>query len=303
MEDKDPLAPELPLPPLKKPKLEKESDEESRFVQILEQIKLQFFVQRFRFRLVRRCEKRTARRGSNHQRGSRRKSTSGIVIIDRMHSNRSRREAPVQNRPGPPQIKNLSPQTSLWYVRQSQETIPGNFYFVGLKIKATENHVFQFKITLVRGGGPQIWRRIQVPGSHTFHDLHLAIQKSMGWKSVDFDYHLHSFEIVNPATGMDDTIVMADDVEIHRGELGEVKNEDVTKIIDYFTVAGHTARYEYDFGMSWIHQVLFEDAFVPNDGDEYPKCVGGQKACPPEDGVVSSDEEYDSDTFDPNGCF
>lgn len=41
---------------------------------------------------------------------------------------------------------------------------------------------------------PPIWRRIQVPETYTFWDLHVAIQDVMGY----LDSHLHSFEIPRP---------------------------------------------------------------------------------------------------------
>lgn len=41
--------------------------------------------------------------------------------------------------------------------------------------------------------------------------------------------------------------------------------------------------YEYDFGDSWLHEILVEkiDGRVP--GAPYPMCVDGKRACPPED--------------------
>ncbi|MBU1626752.1 plasmid pRiA4b ORF-3 family protein, partial [bacterium] len=60
--------------------------------------------------------------------------------------------------------------------------------------KIFEN-VYQFKITL-RDTHPPIWRRIQVPETFTFWDLHFAIQDSMGWEK----YHLHDFEITDKIT-------------------------------------------------------------------------------------------------------
>ena len=56
--------------------------------------------------------------------------------------------------------------------------------------------VYQFKITL-RYIEPPIWRRIQVPGTYTFWDLHVAIQDAMGWE----DYHLHEFVMRHPKMG------------------------------------------------------------------------------------------------------
>ncbi len=55
---------------------------------------------------------------------------------------------------------------------------------------------YQFKITL-KGIKPPIWRRIQVPETYTFWDLHVAIQDAMGWE----DYHLHKFEMRHSSTG------------------------------------------------------------------------------------------------------
>jgi hypothetical protein len=62
-------------------------------------------------------------------------------------------------------------------------------------MKKKFDQVYKFKITL-RESKPPIWRRIQVPKTYTFWDLHVAIQDSMGWS----DYHLHEFEIMNPTT-------------------------------------------------------------------------------------------------------
>jgi len=41
---------------------------------------------------------------------------------------------------------------------------------------------------------PPIWRRIEIPETYSFLDLHIAIQDVMGW----LDYHLHQLEIVDP---------------------------------------------------------------------------------------------------------
>jgi len=64
-------------------------------------------------------------------------------------------------------------------------------------MKKKYSPVYQFKITL-EDAKPPIWRRIQVPETYTFWDLHVAIQDAMGWS----DYHLHEFGMVNPSTGL-----------------------------------------------------------------------------------------------------
>jgi len=73
-------------------------------------------------------------------------------------------------------------------------------------MKKKFDQVYQFKITL-RDIKPPIWRRIQVPETYTFWDLHVAIQDAMGWS----DYHLHEFEMVDPSTGLKVNIGIPDE--------------------------------------------------------------------------------------------
>ena len=41
--------------------------------------------------------------------------------------------------------------------------------------------------------------------------------------------------------------------------------------------------YEYDFGDGWQHEVLFEGRLEAEPGKQYPLCLEGARACPPED--------------------
>ena len=132
-------------------------------------------------------------------------------------------------------------------------------------------NVYQFKITLddIR---PPIWRRIQVPETYNFKELHLAIQMSMGWK----DCHLHNFKIKNVTISMHDQI--DDDYGIE-DELDERK----TCIKDWFKKPLDCAMYEYDFGDGWDHIIQLEKIEPAQPGVQYPRCTGGERACPPED--------------------
>jgi len=49
----------------------------------------------------------------------------------------------------------------------------------------------------LKGINPPIWRRIQVPETYTFWDLHITIQSSMGWENS----HLHKFELRHHSSG------------------------------------------------------------------------------------------------------
>ncbi len=139
--------------------------------------------------------------------------------------------------------------------------------------------IYQFKITLLEIE-PLIWRRIQVPADYSFWDLHVAIQDAMGW----LDYHLHAFfirpkhkkkaiEIGIPVDDWDgDSVVPGWEVPI----------------TDHFIEPGQLTEYRYDFGDRWIHEVLFEAILLKTKGTKYPKCIDGERACPPEDcGSVS----------------
>jgi hypothetical protein len=133
---------------------------------------------------------------------------------------------------------------------------------------------YQFKITL-NDTKPQIWRRIVVPSTYSFWDLHVAIQDSMGW----LDYHLHEFEIINPKTDLKVNIGIPDEEYSDRKILYDHKE----KISGYFNMDNRISIYEYDFGDSWRHTVKLEKILKAIIGEKYPKCVAGKRACPPED--------------------
>jgi Plasmid pRiA4b ORF-3-like protein len=139
-----------------------------------------------------------------------------------------------------------------------------------------KNTVLQYKITLI-DIEPEIWRRIVVPATYSFWDLHVAIQDSMGW----LDYHLHEFQIVNPDTGQTDRIGIPDDEPIDDG-LNFLPGWELSLVM-YFRQLGIHAKYKYDFGDGWKHDVLLEGILIREPKSRYPKCIDGARACPPED--------------------
>ncbi len=133
---------------------------------------------------------------------------------------------------------------------------------------AKTTNIYQFKITL-EDIKPKIWRRIQVAENYNFYELHLAIQNAMGWE----DCHLHQFEMIDPQTG---SKVIIGTTECN-------KLEEKTKIVHNFSLNNKTAAYEYDFGDSWRHEIILEKILPAETDVKYPACLGGQRACPPED--------------------
>lgn len=142
-------------------------------------------------------------------------------------------------------------------------------------MKKRFSNVYQFRITLLEIT-PAIWRRIQVPESYSFWDLHVAIQDAMPWK----DCHLHQFEIMNPLNGKNSIIGIPDDEGFDDFKtLSGWKY----KIKKYFTMENRYAHYLYDFGDDWHHSIKLEKILPRFETISYPLCIDGKRACPPED--------------------
>jgi hypothetical protein len=136
--------------------------------------------------------------------------------------------------------------------------------------------ILHFKIQL-RDIKPAIWRRIEVPASYTFWDLHVAIQDAMGW----LDSHLHAFRIRPPRMRAEVTIGIPDP-EPFEGAPDFLPGWRIP-VTQYFTDIGHRAQYEYDFGDGWEHDLVLEQVSTRLAKTKYPRCVAGARACPPED--------------------
>ena len=155
-------------------------------------------------------------------------------------------------------------------------------------IPASER-LYQFKITL-NDYEPTIWRRIQVKNC-TLDKLHERIQTAMGWTNS----HLHEFEIDGERYG---------DPELLNYGFEEFPgvHTTVTKISQIVPKDGKRFAflYQYDFGDSWNHEVLFEGCLRAGSGQRYPLCIEGERACPPEDvGGVRGYAEYLEALADP----
>lgn len=148
---------------------------------------------------------------------------------------------------------------------------------------ATPGQVYQLKVTLCNAR-PPIWRRIQVPSDITLGKLHRILQAAMGWT----DSHLHRFEVKGVSFG-------APDPEL------EFESERRAKLNEVAPAEGSKFRYEYDFGDSWLHDIVVEKVLPADPNVRYPVCIKGKRACPPEDcGGVWGYEELLETLRDPN---
>lgn len=127
--------------------------------------------------------------------------------------------------------------------------------------------IYQLKITLKRSN-PPIWRRVLVPGDFELDFLHLLIQETMGWSKS----HMHNFLIDGDYYG---------DPSIGE-ELGFL-DECAYRLQEIAPRPRKKFVYEYDFGDDWEHEVTVEKILPREPEGIYPICVGGEKACPPED--------------------
>jgi hypothetical protein len=129
--------------------------------------------------------------------------------------------------------------------------------------------IYQFVVTLLEIK-PKIWRRIQISEESSFWDLHVALQDSMGW----CDYHMHSFTLEEGKAPV--TIGIPD-------AMSETIADWERTLASYFHRPGDVCLYEYDFGDGWIHEVLLEGILLKEKRLKYPRCIAGERACPPED--------------------
>jgi hypothetical protein len=136
-----------------------------------------------------------------------------------------------------------------------------------LSVAPREDAVFILRITLEEVE-PLVWRRVQVPGSITLERLDMVIQKAMGWRNV----HLHEFEVDGRRYGQPEPD------EPHY----KVEPEWKLTLRAAAPTEGARFRYLYDLGDGWGHEVLVEAIQAPATPLKYPVCLGGERACPPE---------------------
>lgn len=132
-----------------------------------------------------------------------------------------------------------------------------------------ESPIYRLKVTL-KDSSPPIWRCIEVRGGTPLARLHTILQIAMGWT----DSHLHEFIVGDIRYGM---------VELAWDPLDRPKDERRARLGALLTTVNHRFRYDYDLGDGWVHDVVVEQISPAETGVRYPRCVGGKRACPPED--------------------
>jgi hypothetical protein len=118
---------------------------------------------------------------------------------------------------------------------------------------------------------PLVWRRIAVRTSINLKALHQVIQSAMGW----LDYHLWEFT----ADQRRYRIPIPDDPDWNR----LTSNAASTKLSALLTAKVTEFGYRYDFGDDWAHRIIVEATKPSEAGESYPRLLGGERRCAPED--------------------
>jgi len=114
---------------------------------------------------------------------------------------------------------------------------------------------------------PAIWRVLRVRPQTSLSRLHKVLQKAMGWTNS----HLHLFEIDGQVYSEGDIEWESDIQDYHGMRLDKIFTEGRTSFL-----------YEYDPGDSWRHDITLLGTVVGEPGEKIA-CIGGARACPPED--------------------
>ena len=130
---------------------------------------------------------------------------------------------------------------------------------------ASSTRIYQLKVFL-REISPMIWRRLLVSDDTTLVQLHEIIQVSMDWES----YRLWTFSINGREYG-------------HAHGEGIRSETYQTTLRELGLHVRERFLYEYDFGDYWQHEMRLEKITEPEPKKSYPICIGGKRACPPED--------------------
>jgi hypothetical protein len=111
----------------------------------------------------------------------------------------------------------------------------------------------------------------------------------LGWEN----FHLHAFRVGDITYGEPDPDFND----------GRIREERRVKLSDIVSEVGATFGYDYDFGDNWQHMVEVErifDALAETVEAAHPLCIGGKRACPPEDcGGVSGYADFLAAISDP----
>lgn len=136
--------------------------------------------------------------------------------------------------------------------------------------------VYQLKITLC-DTQPKIWRRILIPTSATFWELHSAIQDVFHWNHSHLHQFLYNDKIFKKSLTFG---IPTDEDDMYDMEVLPGWKHKISK---YLNLEEPHLKYIYDFGDDWLHLIELENILPAEKGVTYPICIGGKRNSPPDD--------------------
>ena len=134
------------------------------------------------------------------------------------------------------------------------------------RVRKPKPCIYQLHIALKDMEAP-VWRRVLVRSDARLDAIHFVLNEAMGWNNS----HLHLL-VFDKRTFANPDIDEGTDFEDERAVC-----------LDELVGVGDRFSYHYNFGDDWMHQVRVEKKLPIDDRFAYPVCVGGARACPPED--------------------
>ena len=131
----------------------------------------------------------------------------------------------------------------------------------------TSPHVYQFRV-VVQGVSPLIWRRLHIRSDMSLATFHATLQIIFAWS----DMHLHSFHIHGKEDGCTRAGGPSFEDEPCQVRLGQLCLH-----------RGERFPYVYNFIDHWVCDLRLEAVLPLDSGCDYPICLGGKRAAPPED--------------------
>ena len=126
--------------------------------------------------------------------------------------------------------------------------------------------LYEIKVQLRYINSP-IYRVLRIPSRTSLPKLHKLIQRAMGWKN----YHLHLFEVEWKQYGEHPERWDSEVIDSRKITLGKI-----------FSAGTKSFIYDYDMGDGWRHDIDLL-GIIEVERKEEPACIGGARACPPED--------------------
>lgn len=126
--------------------------------------------------------------------------------------------------------------------------------------------IYQIHLSL-QESAPEIWRRLLVHPETTLVDLHRIIQTVMGWTNSHLHQFVHGQVYYAPK----------------EFEIDYAKNSRKVKLNAVMKKENDHILYEYDFGDSWLHDIILEKILPFDKTVQIPGCMDGRGNCPPED--------------------